>query len=380
LKPRKERLVIKVGTSVLTQANQQLDYNAVHQIVGQIGALRRAGHQVVLVSSGAAASSHGLADFQSENRSLLRRQMMTSVGQPRLMSLYTDFFREHQITVAQALLTRHDFGDRERYLNIRNVMEGLLKLELVPILNENDVVVNEALTFGDNDYLAAAVAPTIAATRLFLLTLGEGFYAGGDPRRNPAAKLISEVNKITPEMWESCQATLSAGGTGGMLSKLKAAEMATSFGIETFILSGKIPDVVPRVMAGETLGTRFAPTTKRVKGYRQWLRFGALTNGRIYVDAGAQRALANNKSLLPAGIRRAEGAFQPGDIVEILGPAEERLGVGLINFSAADLNAMLAGERKIERSMEAIHKDRLLLAERTAAVDAAAAATADPAR
>lgn len=362
VKPRNERLVIKVGTSVLTQANQQLDYNAVHQIVSQIGTLRRQGHQVVLVSSGAAAASFGLADFHAENRSLLRLQMMTAVGQPRLMSLYTDFFREHQIAVAQALLTRYDFGDRERYLSIRNVIEGLLELDVLPILNENDVVAGEALTFGDNDYLAAAVAPTIGAARLFLLTVGEGFYAGGDPKQNPQAKLIPEVAAITPEMWAWCQSTLSTGGRGGMLSKLKAADMATSFGIETHIVSGKLPGVVPRVMAGERLGTRFLPTAKRVKGYRQWLRFGALTNGRIYVDAGAERALANNKSLLPAGIRRAEGAFQPGDIVEIFGESEERLGVGLINISAEDVNAMLAGSRKFERSTEAIHKDRLLLA------------------
>ncbi len=362
MKPRKERLVIKVGTRVLTRENQQLDYNVVHQIVAQIGTLRREGHQVVLVSSGAAGASHGLADFRAEHRSLLRRQLMTSVGQPRLMSLYTDFFREHQITVAQALLTRYDFGDRERYVNIRNVMEGLLDLDVLPILNENDVVTSEALTFGDNDYLAAAVSSTISATRLFLLTVGDGFYAGGDPNRNPAAKLLHDVREITPEMWESCQATISTGGSGGMFSKLKAVDMATSFGIESHILSGKEVDVVPRVLAGERIGTRFAPKDKRVKGYRQWLRFGAMTNGRIYVDAGAERALANNKSLLPAGISRAEGSFQPGDIVEIFGAADEKLGVGLINFSADDLNAMLAGNRKIERSAEAIHKDRLLLA------------------
>ncbi|HEX7927343.1 MAG TPA: glutamate 5-kinase [bacterium] len=363
MKPKKERLVIKVGTSVLTQSNQKLDYNVIHQIVEQIGTLRAEGHQVLLVSSGAAGASHGLADFASQHRSLVRKQLMTAVGQPRLMSVYTDFFREHQITVAQALLTRHDFGDRERYLGIRNVMEGLLELDVLPILNENDVVADEALTFGDNDYLAAAVAPTISANRLFLLTVGDGFYAGGDPKENPSAKLLHEVAEITQAMWESCQATLSRGGSGGMLSKLKAADMATSFGIETHIVSGKVPNIVLKVMNGERHGTRFLPTVaKRLKGYRQWLRFGALTNGRIYIDAGAEKALANNKSLLPAGISRAEGTFQPGDVVEIFGAGEEKLGVGLINFSADDLNAMLAGTREVARSTEAIHKDRLLLA------------------
>ena len=362
MKARGERLVIKVGTSVLTQPSQQLDYNVIHQIVEQIGELYRSGHQVVLITSGAAGASHGLADFGAEKKRLLRRQMMTSVGQPRLMSLYTDFFREHQITVSQALLTRHDLGDRERYLNIRNVLEGLLAMGILPILNENDVVVNEALTFGDNDYLAAAIAPTIAANRLFLLTVGEGFFEGGDPSVNPDARLAQDVPEITAAMWESCQTTLSGGGRGGMLSKLKAAELATSFGIETHIVPGKTARVVPRVLAGERIGTRFAPTAKRLRGFRQWLAIGALTNGRIYIDEGAEQALLNNKSLLPAGIRRAEGAFQPGDIVEIFNSGEEKLGVGSINFSSEDLAAFLSSGRKAERSAEAIHKDRLLLA------------------
>ncbi len=356
----RERLVLKVGTSVLSQPNQQLDYNVIHEIVSQIGALRRAGHQVLLVSSGAAGAAAGLGAFEREKKSLLRKQMMTAVGQPRLMSVYTDFFREHHITVAQALLTRPDFGDRERYLNVRNVIEGLLQMGVIPILNENDVVSSEAFTFGDNDFLAAAAASLTGANRLFLLTAGDGFYAGGDPRHHPGARLLHEVHAITPAMWESCQATLSPGGTGGMLSKLKAAEMATSFGIQVHIVSGKAPGVVPRVMAGEALGTRFVPTERRVKGYRQWLRFGALTSGRITVDEGAERALRNDKSLLPAGIARVEGAFKSGDVVEIYNAAGEKLGVGLINFSAADL-AKLREQGRPARSTEAIHKDRMLL-------------------
>jgi len=358
---KRERLVLKVGTSVLTQANQQLDYNVIHQIVEQIGTLRRAGHQVVLVTSGAAGASYGLADFQHEHKSLLRKQMMTAVGQPRLMSVYTDFFREHHIAVAQALLTRSDFGDRERYVNVRNVMDGLLHMGIVPILNENDVVVTEALTFGDNDFLAAAAASLVGANRLFLLTAGDGFYSGGDPRLVAGAKLIREVGAITPEMWEWCQDSLSRGGTGGMFSKVKAAEMATSFGIEVHIVAGKAPGVVPQVMGGAAIGTRFLPTQRRLKSYRQWLRFGALTNGRITVDAGAERALRQDKSLLPAGIARVEGTFRAGDVVEIYTEGEEKLGVGLINFSAEDLARLKQEGSRPARSVEAIHKDRLLL-------------------
>jgi len=356
-----ERLVLKVGTSVLTQPTQQLDYNVIHQIVEQVGALRRAGPQVVLVTSGAAGASYGLGDFGREKNSLLRKQLMTAVGQPRLMSVYTDFFREHHITVAQALLTRSDFGDRERYLNVRNVMEGLLRAGVLPILNENDVVTTEALTFGDNDYLAAAAASLTGAERLFLLTTGEGFYSAGDPRHHPEARLIPEVTQITPQMWDWCQGSLSSGGTGGMLSKLKAAEMATSFGIETHIASGKLPDVVPRILDGEAIGTRFRVTTKRLKSYRQWLRFGALTSGRITVDEGAERALRNDKSLLPAGISGVEGSFHSGDIVEIFNKAEEKLGVGLTHFSAEELLALLRDKRQGSRSQPAIRKERMLL-------------------
>jgi len=356
-----ERLVIKVGTNVLTQPNQKLDYNVIHQIVEQIGLLRQQKHSVVLVTSGAGGAAYGLGDFSRERHWLVRRQMMTAAGQPRLMQIYADFFREYGITVAQALLTRSDFGDRERYLNIRNAIEGLLVMGLLPIINENDVVATEALTFGDNDYLAAAVASMIGANRLFLLTTAQGFYEGGDPAANPKARLIPEVERITPEMWAYCETTLSSGGRGGMLSKLKAAEMATSFGIEVYVASGKEPRVAPRVMAGEPLGTHFRPTTKRLKSYRQWLRFGALASGRLVIDDGARKALRNDKSLLPAGISRVEGTFRDGDIVEIYGGEGNKLGVGLVNFSAEELRRQMAQKAPRGRSAVAIHKDRLLL-------------------
>ena len=356
-----QRLVIKVGTGVLTRPDNHLDYNVIHQIVNQIGDVRRAGHQVVLVTSGAAGASHGLTDSRREKKELLRLQMMTAVGQPRLMQTYADFFREHNIVIAQALLTRYDFGDRERYLSIRQVMDGLLRQGILPIVNENDVVAGEALTFGDNDFLSAAIASTISAERLFLLTTVQGFYEGGDPKADRKARLLREVGKITPQMWQSCQPTLSMGGRGGMYSKLKAAELAVSFGIEVHIASGKEPDVVPRILAGESLGTRFPPGEKPLKSYRQWLRIGAITSGRIFVDAGAEKALRDNKSLLPAGIQKVEGNFQPGEVVEILNPGQENLGVGVAGLSAEALREILGGRKPPGRSREAIHKDRLLV-------------------
>ena len=357
-----ERLVIKVGTNVLTQPTQQLDYNIIHQMVEQIGLLRKAGHQVVLVSSGAAGAAYGLGPFEQEKQTLLRRQMQTAVGQPRLMQIYADFFREQQINVAQILLTRSDFADRERYLSIRNATEGLLRMGIVPIVNENDVVASEELTFGDNDYLAAAVASMMGANRLFLLTIAEGFFAGGAPdgAQSPTAEPLREVQEITPEMWDWCSATISTGGRGGMFSKLKSVEMVTSFGVEAYIASGKTHRVVPRIMEGEALGTRFYPTAKRLKSYRQWLRFGALTKGQVVVDAGAAKALSANKSLLPQGVKQVEGAFEAGDIVDVLSVEGERLGVGLVNHSERDLRAALEGQ-PLTGPQEVIHKDRLLL-------------------
>lgn len=354
------RLVIKVGTNVLTQPSQQLDYNVIHQIVDQIGQLYAEKHQVVLVTSGAAGAAYGLGHFEKEKNALVRRQMMASMGQPRLMQIYNDFFREQNIPTAQALLTRSDFGHRAHYLNIRNTLEGLLSMGVVPIVNENDVVATDALTFGDNDYLSAAVAGTIGASHLFLLTTTQGFFMGGDPQQNADAKQLTEAQEITREMWDSCEASLSKGGTGGMFSKLKAVEMVTSFGIQGHIASGKEPGVVPRIMGGETLGTKFTTQTKRLKGYRQWLKFGAFTNGSITVDDGAEKALKNNKSLLPAGIEKVEGEFREGEIVEIFNAREEKLGVGLINFSSKKLTDILASENPPNRSTEAIHKDRLL--------------------
>jgi glutamate 5-kinase len=356
-----ERLVIKVGTGVLTRPSHHLDYNVIHEMVAQIGRLRRAGHQVVLVTSGAAGASHGLLDVTRERKALLRLQMMTSVGQPRLMQTYADFFREHDIVIAQALLTRYDFGDRERYLSIREVLEGLLAHGAVPIINENDVVAGEALTFGDNDFLSGAVASTIGANRLFLLTTADGFFEGGDPKVHPKARLLHEVPEITPAMWQSCQPTLSIGGRGGMYSKLKAVDMVTAFGIEAYIIPGKEPDVVPRILAGEPLGTHFPARQKRMKSYRQWLRFGALSSGKIFVDPGAEKALRNNKSLLPAGITRAEGNFQQGEVVEIYNAKQEKLGVGVAEIGSEALRAIISGQQHPHRSDEAVHKDRLLM-------------------
>lgn len=331
-----ERLVIKVGTRVLTREDQHLDYNAIHQIVRQIGELRRAGHEIVLVSSGAAGASWGLADFSLQRDPHLRLQMMAAVGQPRLMQIYADFCREEQIPIAQALLTRQDFSHRTRYLSIRSALEGLLRLGVLCIVNENDLVTAEAPVFGDNDYLSAAVAAAIGAERLFLLTTADGFHAVGDPHTHVDSRPLAEVREITPEMWRACGPP-SGLGRGGMEAKLHAAEMVNSFGIVAHIVPGKVKGIISRVLAGESHGTTFLAPAKQMKSFRRWLRFGALPNGRIFVDAGAAQALLTGKSLLPAGILRIEGDFQKGAVVDICDAESHRLGLGVSDWSTQEL-------------------------------------------
>ena len=365
-KQPKERLVIKIGTSVLTRLGQHLDYNVIHQIVQQIGALHQQGHQVVLVTSGAAGAAWGLADFSSEKRTLRRLQLMTSVGQPRLIQMYADFFREQHMSVAQALLTRLDFGHRQHYLSICEVLGGLLKRGLVPIVNENDVVAGDALTFGDNDYLSVGVAAAINADRLMLLTTTQGFYAGGDPLKNPKATLLGRVHEITPEMWRWCTPTFSTGGRGGMHSKLKAAKMANAFGIDAHILHGKTPQVLFRALAKEEIGTHFIPQAKRMRSYQRWLRLEAMVHGKLVIDAGAAKALRTKKSLLLAGVVTFEGVFHSGEVVEIHQEVVGKLGVGVSGWSSEMLQERLKQRANLKQGSgnhdkPAVHRDYLLL-------------------
>ncbi len=366
-KNAKERLVVKVGTNVLTRSDQHLDYNVIHQIVQQIGILHAQGHQVILVTSGASGAAWGLADFSSEKRTLRRLQLMTAVGQPRLIQMYADFFREQHIGVAQALLTRLDFGHRGHYLSICEVLDGLLERNLVPIVNENDVVAGDALTFGDNDYLAVGVAAAINADRLMLLTTTQGFYAGGDPHTNLQAKLLTQVHKITPEMWKWCAPTFSEGGRGGMHSKLKAAEVGNAFGIDVHVLPGKMPEVLFRALAKEAIGTHFVPQVKRMRSYRRWLRLAAMVHGKLVIDAGAAQALRTQKSLLFAGVVACEGAFCSGEVVEIYEEKEGKLGVGVSGWSSDALHERLkhransVESSNVSNDKPAIHRNHLLL-------------------
>lgn len=343
---KKKRIVIKVGTNVLQSQNGKLDYNLIRDLAQEISNLLAQGYQVLFVSSGAVMAGQELAAFAHEKNPLLRKQMTASVGQVRLMQIYSDFFLEQQIVIAQVLVTRSDFGGRSSYLNIRNTLEGLLHTGVLPIINENDVVAAEELApqFGDNDQVAVFVSALIGADALFYLTIAPGVLKNVQSDREE--QRIETVTEINEALLRYCEAPSSPGGRGGMLSKVKSSGMAMSFGIDTYILSGKEQNSVSRILAGEALGTHFVAQGEKVNSYRKWLAVGAMDKGSLVIDPGAEKALHNKKSLLAAGITEVEGEFEIKDLVTIYNQAHVKIGVGRTNTSSKVLRKQIREYQK----------------------------------
>ena len=364
---RKKRIVIKVGTHVLQQENGKLDYHQIRELGEQLSAIYREGYEVVFVSSGAVGAGRELNTFPDEKNNLLRKQMMAAIGQGRLMQTYSEVFTGYEITIAQVLINRADFGHRPSYLNIRNTLEGLLKAHVLPIINENDVVGTEELAnqFGDNDQLAVFVSAMLGADSVFFLTTAEGFMMKSAPKEEP--QVVSTVEKFEENLLEHCNLTLSKGGKGGMASKVKAAGMAMSFGIDAYIVSGKERNIVQRVLEGESIGTHFQPTGTKVTSYQKWLVAGALSKGIIQIDDGASHALQKNKSLLLRGVTEVKGNFESRDLVDILNSRGKKIGVGRSDWTAKELRKQLQDIQKekeqqaIKPRRPAIHKDHLYL-------------------
>ncbi|MBF0279285.1 MAG: glutamate 5-kinase [SAR324 cluster bacterium] len=332
---KKKRIVIKVGTNVLQSENGKLDYNLIRDLADQISVLFRKNYQIIFVSSGAVGAGEELQSFSHEKNHLLRRQMSASVGQIRLMQIYSDFFLEHQIVIAQVLVTRSNFGERISYLNIGNTLEGLLATKVLPIINENDVVAADELNlqFGDNDQLAVFVSALVGADALFYLTIAPGLLKG--------TKLVETVSEINEEILSYCDPILSQGGRGGMLNKVKSAGMAMSFGIDTYIVSGKMENVVLRILEGERIGTHFVAQGEKISSYRKWMTVAVMDKGKLVIDKGAEKALYNKKSLLAAGITEVSGDFKIKDLVNIYNHSNIKIGIGRINFSAEELRSQI---------------------------------------
>ncbi|MBE3580085.1 MAG: glutamate 5-kinase [Thermoanaerobacteraceae bacterium] len=363
-----KRVVVKVGTSTLTHQTGKLNLERMERLVRELADQVNAGRQVILVTSGAVGAGMGRLGLKERPRTLPEKQAAAAVGQGLLMHMYEKFFGEYGLTVAQVLLTRDDLADRRRYLNACHTFGALLRLGVLPIVNENDTVAVEEIRVGDNDTLSALVAGLVDADALILLTDSEGLYTA-DPRSCPDARLIPVVEEIGPEIEAAAGGGGSTWATGGMVTKLQAARLATSFGIPVIIASGLLPGRIAGILRGEEIGTLFLPRDHRAHGRKKWLAYGPVAQGKIWVDAGAARAIIHRgKSLLPSGITGVEGNFEHGSLVSILGPDGNEIARGMTNYAAEEIKRIqgkktgeilaILGRKDYD---EVVHRDNLIV-------------------
>jgi len=365
------RIVAKFGTSLLTGGSDHLNQEIMSTLVAHVAQLNKQGLELLVVSSGAIAAGRSKLELAKERRGIPVKQVLASVGQSRLMNVYAQLFDQHNITVAQALLTKTDLADRAGYLNARNTLLALLELGVLCIVNENDVVAVDEIQedkFGDNDNMSAMVANLVDADLLLILTDIAGLYTT-DPQRDSDAHLIPQVDRIDSEIERLVTDTAGNLGTGGMVTKVEAAKLAVASGVTVIIADGREPDIILRLAAGEAVGTRFLPSTSRLESRQRWMLSGLSTKGKLVVDSGAALALKKqNRSLLAAGIMQVEGEFQRGDIVNIFDPQGFRLGCGITNYSSADITAIKGGHSKKIAAMlgydygsEVVHRNNLVV-------------------
>ena len=340
---RQLRIVLKFGSNLITTNNTVLNYKVIDSLVSQIAKIFEE-HEIVLVTSGAVAA--GLQYISSERttkilkkNSLVQKQILASVGQPILMKAYEESFDKHSISISQALLARGDFENRNGYLNIRNTLLELLQIGILPIINENDVVATEELNrYGDNDRLSAMVANAVDADILILLGTIDGLYTE-DPNINNDAKKIEIVEKIDPKIISYAKGPVDKVGTGGMISKIQAANIATKSGISMYIASGLQNQVIQRIINDETVGTKFLPEESNLESRKRWLVTGyASSKGEILLDKGAVKAVNKNASVLPAGVTSVKGNFDRGDIIAIKDEKSATIGLGISNYSSDEIS------------------------------------------
>ena len=333
-----KRIVIKVGTSTLTDDNHRLAPDKVEKLASEIVELRRRGKEVILVSSGAIGAGIGKLNLKQRPRDIKLLQATAAVGQSILMSTYDRYFSAYGQTIAQLLLTHADFLSRQRYLNLRNTLLTLLKSGVIPIVNENDTTAVDEIKVGDNDNLSALVASNLEADLLIILTDTDGLFTR-DPRRSKRAELIPVVRDITPEIERIADRGEKTSSVGGMRTKIEAAKLAMNAGIPVIIANGAEENILLRIVEGEPVGTRFLPRkSDRMNDREHWIRFISPPRGRIKVDEGAKAALvAKGGSLLPSGIIEVEGTFMPGDIVSITDSHGIEFARGITNYSSVEI-------------------------------------------
>lgn len=361
------RIVVKVGSSSLTHPNGKMNLALMESLVRQLADLYNSGREVILVTSGAIGIGLNKLRYQGRPKSLPEKQAAAAVGQGILMQMYEKFFAEYGVTVGQVLLTREDFSHRHRFLNARNTIHTLLQLGVVPIINENDTVAVDEIKLGDNDNLAALVGVLVDAQLLVLLSDVEGLYTG-DPRKEPEAVLIGDVEELTREIESLAGGAGTCVGTGGMLTKIQAARVGMHCGLITIITNAGKPEVLRQIVSGQAPGTVFWPSIK-MQNKKRWIAYSSSVQGKIFVDGGAARALLKNgKSLLPSGIIKVEGEFEMGNTVSIIGPDNKEIGRGIVNYSATEVKKIKGVQtRDIEQVLgykdydEVVHRNNLAL-------------------
>ncbi len=358
------KAVVKVGTSSITTETGELDDGAVLKLCGDVAAARLAGHEVVLVCSGAIAAGLPALGFHARPTDVGALQAIAAVGQPRLMERIGGILAQHDVVAGQVLLTPHDFVQRAQYLHARETLARLLDLGVVPVVNENDTVADDEIRYGDNDRLAALVSHLVGADLLVLLTDTPGLFTA-DPRLDAEASLIEEIAEVDAALEAVAGGTGSPRGSGGMASKLAAAKIAAWSGVRAVIAAADAGDVVAAALRGEPVGTAIHPRRQRLASRKLWIAFAQGAAGRVVVDAGAERALRNDgRSLLPAGVREGEGAFDPDQAVEVVGEDGRPFAKGLVRLSAEALRAV-AGRRTVDlpegTPHEVIHRDDLVV-------------------
>ncbi len=371
MKISNQRIVVKFGTSLLTSGSDNLDLAVMNNLVQQVAKLHYNGREVMIVSSGAITAGRQRLKEGSGDKGMFFKQAFASVGQSHLMYTYEKLFSQHDIIIAQALLTKNDITQRAGYLNARNTLLTLIDSRIICIINENDVVALdeiEELRFGDNDNLSAMVANLINADLLVLLTDITGLYTA-DPHSDMEARLIRRVDKIDDSIEHMASSTSNDRGTGGMVTKIEAAKLATSSGVNVIIANGQESDILLRIDKGDEVGTLFPARVDKMESRKRWMLSGLASKGKMTVDSGAALAIRrNNGSLLPTGVVKVDGDFQGGDIVGVVDEKGGHIAWGISNYSFAE-STIIMGVRSdrilsllgYEHGDEIIHRNNMVV-------------------
>ena len=362
-----KRIVIKIGSGVITD-NDGLNVDLIQALCADVIRLYEKGYEVVIVSSGAVAAGKGDLGISGRPETIPLQQAAAAIGQSRLMRTYKDSFRQHGKTVGQILLTRDDLANRRRFLNARNTLMTLLEHGVIAVVNENDSVVVDEIRFGDNDNLSAMTTNLVEANLLVIMSDVDGLY-DENPHNSSDARLIPLVERVDESIEAMAGEAITAVGTGGMSSKIKAAKRATLYGVGVAIVNGRVENVLNRLIDGEEIGTYFLPASNRMTARKHWIAFTKKPRGKLLLDDGACKALIERgKSLLPSGISTIEGNFDRGDAVRLCDLAGNELAKGVTNYSQAELER-IKGKRttEIEKTLgykysdEIVHRDNLVL-------------------